>query len=277
MSESPLQQLAIDVGNSRTKVVLLETNLQAVESKQLPLIVNTCSTRNEQPLPWKQINGWFDGQRENRCQSVVAGSNPRGIEELVRSWPGGTLPPPVEIFNTAIFPLEICVDEPRKVGIDRLLNAVAAHTLQDPEQTAIIIDSGTATTVDVVNPNGSFAGGTILPGFELSAKALHHYTALLPLIPVDDLRQTEPVVLGKNTTDAIRSGLFWGQLGAVRELVSQLRNQIQLDTNQVSPLVLLTGGGSDLLAPHLEGSVRFEPWLTLQGLALVAQKMNGAR
>jgi len=273
----PLLQLAIDVGNSRIKFVLLETETQAVKINQLPLIMKTCSTMIAEPLPWKQIKGWFDGQLDMTCQTIVAGSNPRGIEELVKNWPEGTLPTPVEIFNTADFPLEICVDEPRKVGIDRLLNAVAAHTLQDSEQTAIIIDSGTATTVDVVNPNGSFAGGTILPGFELSAKALHHYTALLPLIPVDDLRQVEPVILGKNTTDAIRSGLFWGQLGAVRELVSQLRNQIQLDSRDVQPLVLLTGGGSDLLAPHLEGSVRFEPSLTLQGLALVAQKMSGAR
>jgi len=275
MSQS-LQQLAIDVGNSRIKFVLLETDLQAEERKQLPLVVNTCSTLIEKPLPWEQIKGWFNSPLDTTCQTVVAGSNPLGIEKVVKNWPQGKLPTPIEILNTEDFPLEICVDKPRKVGIDRLLNAVAAHRLQDSEQAAIIIDSGTATTVDVVNPNGSFAGGTILPGFELSAKALHNYTALLPLIPVDELRQAEPVILGKNTTDAIRSGLFWGQLGAVRELVSQLGNQLQSDAGQMAPLVLLTGGGSDLLEPHLEGSVRFEPLLTLQGLALVAQKMSGA-
>lgn len=276
MSQS-LLQLAIDVGNTRIKFVLLKTDPRAVKSRQLPLIVNTCSTPIEKPLPWKQIAGWFNDEPDTtRRQSIVAGSNPRGIRELVKNWPVEALPTPVEISNTADFPLEVCVDEPRKVGIDRLLNAVAAHTVKNPEQTAIIIDSGTATTVDVVNPDGSFAGGTILPGFELSAKALHHYTALLPLIPVDDLRQLEPVILGKNTTDAIRSGLFWGQLGAIRELVSQLQKQLQSDTRQVQPLVLLTGGGSDLLAPHLESSVRLEPSLTLQGLALVAQKISGA-
>jgi type III pantothenate kinase len=275
MSKS-LQQLAIDVGNSRIKFVLLETDLQAEESKQLPLVVNTCSTLIKNPLPWDQINGWFDTQPEMTCQTVVAGSNPLGIEKVVKNWPQGTLPTPVDILNSDKFPLEISVEEPRKVGIDRLLNAVAANRLRTAKQAAIIIDSGTATTVDVVNPNGSFAGGTILPGFELSAKALHNYTALLPLIPVDELRQKEPVVLGKNTTGAIRSGLFWGQLGAVRELVSQLQNQLQPDVEQITPLVLLTGGGSDLLEPHLEGSVRFEPLLTLQGLALVAQKISGA-
>lgn len=271
----PLQQLAIDVGNSRIKFVSLLAEPSAGDSKQLPLVVHSVSTLIDGPLPWEQIKGWFGDQQNEACQTVVAGSNPRGIERVVKDWPQDMLQPPVEVLNTADFPLEICVDEPRKVGIDRLLNAVAANTLREPEQAAIIIDTGTATTVDVVNPNGSFAGGAILPGFELSAKALHDYTALLPLIPVEDLRQTEPVVLGKNTTDAIRSGLFWGQLGAVRELVCQQRNQSLSNAEQIPPLVLLTGGGSALLAPHLEGFVRFEPLLSLQGLAVVAQKISG--
>ena len=127
-----------------------------------------------------------------------------------------------------------------------------------------------------MSTEGCFAGGAILPGFELSAKSLHDYTALLPLIPVEDLRQIEPVVLGKNTTDAIRSGLFWGQLGAVRELITQHTNQILAEsTSGETPLVLLTGGGSALLAPHLDESAHFEPLLSLQGLALVAQQIRG--
>ncbi len=275
MSNS-LQQLAIDVGNSRIKFVLLETDYSAKALKQLPRVVKLCSTLVEQPLPWEQIKGWFDSEQDTPCQTVVAGSNPRGIDRVVKKWPDGSLPTPVEVLNTETFPLKICVDEPRKVGIDRLLNAVAANRLRSSTQAAIIIDSGTATTVDVVHPDGSFAGGTILPGFELSAKALHDYTAFLPLIPVDDLRQKEPDILGKNTTDAIRSGLFWGQLGAVRELVTQLCSQSLTPTSQEAPLVLLTGGGSDLLKPHLEGSVLFEPLLTLQGLALVAQTTENA-
>jgi len=173
--------------------------------------------------------------------------------------------------------LTIDVDEPRKVGIDRLLNAVAANTLRQTDQGAIIVDTGTATTVDVVSSEGHFAGGSILPGFELSAKSLHDYTALLPLIPVSDLRQQEPVVLGKDTTNAIRSGLFWGQLGAVRELIHQFQNHSLFKTCPEPPLVLLTGGGSSLLAPHLDELVRFEPLLTLQGLAIVAQEISGIR
>lgn len=271
----PFLQLAIDVGNSRIKFVLLRTEVHADERSPLPQVVHSISTLIDGSLPWEQINAWFEGQQEITCQTVVAGSNPRGIARVVQDWPQGNLPVPIEVLNTDSFPLEICVDEPRKVGIDRLLNAVAANALRTADQAAIIIDTGTATTVDVVSTDGSFAGGAILPGFELSAKALNDYTALLPLIPVDDLRQTEPVVLGKNTTDAIRSGLFWGQLGAVRELVNQLQRQSLPNAGQVHPLVLLTGGGSALLAPHLMEVVQFEPLLSLQGLALVAQKISG--
>lgn len=270
-----LRQLVIDVGNSRIKFVLLKTELLPGASQQLPLVEHAHSVLVEEPLPWDRIAGWLE-QQETDCLSSVAGSNPRGIARILNDWPASILPDPLEVLNTDAFPLKISVDEPRKVGIDRLFNAVAANRLRTASQAAIIVDTGTATTVDVVTPDGSFAGGAILPGFELSAKSLHDYTALLPLIPVQDLRQNEPVVLGKNTTDAIRSGLFWGQLGAVRELITQHTQQLLSDsTTGELPLVLLTGGGSALLAPHLDDSVYFEPLLSLQGLALVAQQIRG--
>ena len=272
-----LKQLAIDVGNSRIKFVVLHTNLPVKDCKQLPLVEHAVSMAIDEPVPWDQLRNWLSNQTEEHCQSVVAGSNPRGIKKIVADWALLPLLPPLEVFNTEDFPLNIEVDEPRKVGIDRLLNAIAANILRNTKQGAIIVDTGTATTVDVVSPDGHFAGGSILPGFELSAKSLHDYTALLPHIPVADLRQEEPVVLGKHTTNAIRSGLFWGQLGAVRELIHQFQNHSLFNSSPEPPLVLLTGGGSSLLAPHLDDLVRFEPLLTLQGLAIVAQKISGIR
>ncbi len=272
-----LKQLAIDVGNSRIKFVLLHTEFPVKACRQLPLVEHAFSAPLEEPVPWTQIQNWSSDQTLEHCQSVVAGSNPRGIKKIVTDWSSNSFPRPIEVLNTEDFPLTIDVDEPRKVGIDRLLNAVAANTLRQTDQGAIIVDTGTATTVDVVSSEGHFAGGSILPGFELSAKSLHDYTALLPLIPVSDLRQQEPVVLGKDTTNAIRSGLFWGQLGAVRELIHQFQNHSLFKTCPEPPLVLLTGGGSSLLAPHLDELVRFEPLLTLQGLAIVAQEISGIR
>ena len=113
----------------------------------------------------------------------------------------------------------------------------------------------------MVSADGAFEGGAILPGLALSAKALHEYTALLPLVSVMELGQATPEPLGRNTRAAIRSGLFWGQLGAVKELIER---QIGSDAD-----IFVTGGGGALLAEHLP-SARFEPHLPLQGLVLIA-------
>jgi type III pantothenate kinase len=134
----------------------------------------------------------------------------------------------------------------------------------------VIIDSGTATTVDVVSTQGAFEGGAILPGFQLCSRALHQYTALLPRIANDELTGPPPP-LGKNTRDAIRSGLFWGQLGAVKELVRHLRQQLPDE-----PMIVVTGGAGRLLAPQFPKALH-EPYLALQGLAIVGQQLPAQR
>jgi type III pantothenate kinase len=147
--------------------------------------------------------------------------------------------------------------------MDRLLNAVAANVLRKRHQPALIVDSGTATTVDAVNSAGAFLGGAILPGFDLCARALHHYTALLPLIPLEELSESVPTSLGKNTRAAMQSGLFWGQVGAVKELLLQASRTLACD----DPLILVTGGGGALLMQELPNA-HWLPHLSLQGLAL---------
>jgi type III pantothenate kinase len=102
------------------------------------------------------------------------------------------------------------------------------------------------------------------PGFDLCARALHHYTALLPLIPLEELGEAVPEAIGENTRAAMRSGLFWGQVGAVKELLAQQSRSLESE----DPLVLVTGGGGALLMRELP-SARWLPHLSLQGLALV--------
>ena len=129
----------------------------------------------------------------------------------------------------------------------------------------MIVDSGTATTVDVVSAEGAFVGGAILPGLAMSARALHHYTALLPLVSVAELGERTPAALGRNTRAAIQSGLLWGQLGAVKELIErQTGSKAQ---------VFVTGGGGALLATYL-ANARFEPHLALQGLVMLADRSH---
>jgi type III pantothenate kinase len=152
--------------------------------------------------------------------------------------------------------------------MDRILKAVACNVIRPPDQPALVIDTGTATCVDAISTDGAFEGGAILPGFELCARALHQYTALLPYISVDELVEESHEPLGHGTREALRSGLVWGQVGAIKELVQRLSQRWETD-----PLLLLTGGGAPLLTAHLAGAL-WQPQLSLQGLAVVAARQN---
>lgn len=156
------------------------------------------------------------------------------------------------------------VDRPEEVGADRLANAVAAVT--DYEAPAIVLDFGTATTFDVVDKDGCYAGGPIAPGINLSADALHRAAAKLPKI---DVVRPEKVI-GRNTVDAMRSGVFWGYIGLIEGLVARIKAEIGVDDLRV----IATGGLSVLFADATSVIDHVDKELTLRGLFLIAKK-NG--
>lgn len=250
--------LVIDAGNTRVKFAWMEIPTGG----GVPLSRGFTAIPVGGELPVEQIAEWLKAQAITRA--AIAGSNPPEVERVRAAWRLAialeTLPPREQ------FPLVIDVDFPQKVGIDRLLNAIAANARRRPHQPAIIIDSGTATTIDLVDSQGAFRGGAILPGFEMSSKALHQYTALLPLVPHHRLHEREPETIGRNTETAVESGLYWGHVGAVRELVDRMIHACPVG---VEPLVLLTGGTGPLLKKHLP-FVEWDPAVCLQGLALAA-------
>lgn len=162
---------------------------------------------------------------------------------------------PRRIGKDIPIPIPVLTQYPEKVGIDRLVNAVAAF--ERIKDWAIIIDAGTAITIDVINDTGAFLGGIIAPGIEISAKALHHYTALLPDISVHKPVQT----LGKNTEDAMCSGIYWGTIGMVSTLITMLCNELGCRPN-----VIVTGGDAEMLVqeiPFIHGAI---PHLILEGI-----------
>ncbi len=164
-------------------------------------------------------------------------------------------------------PLAVRVPEPDRVGIDRLLGAVAANRLRDRERPAIVIDLGSAMTFDLISADGAFLGGAILPGVGMSARALHDFTDRLPQIPMDELAEPPPP-LGTSTGEAMRSGLYWGAVGAMRELIVRLRDALGTDNRQ--PQVFLTGGAAPIVAQFLPGDATYVPHLVLGGIASVA-------
>jgi type III pantothenate kinase len=123
----------------------------------------------------------------------------------------------------------------------------------------VVVDAGSAVTVDLVSGDGAFAGGVILPGFRMSARALS--TAdLLPEVLFQSSSEPPPV-LGKNTEGAIQSGLFWGTVGAVREIIERYAE------NHRRPQVFVTGGDLQRLAPLMSAKAQFVPHLVLSGIA----------
>ena len=127
----------------------------------------------------------------------------------------------ITLLAAGDLPLEVRLERPDMVGIDRLVDAVAVNRLREPGRPAVIVDVGTAITVDLVSADGAFLGGAILPGIQMSARALHEFTDLLPLVDVSELTAPPPA-LGTATESAMESGLFWGAVGAIRQLIEQL-------------------------------------------------------
>ncbi len=260
--------LAVDVGNSRVKFALFQYEEQANASRALPRCLAAWTVALDQPLPWQDLHLAVE-QLTSGVRGVIAGSNQRGVDRVVAAWPETLSRKPCLVRSSEGFPLEILVDQPRRVGLDRLLNAVAAPIVTGGQKSAVIVDCGTATTVDLVRADGAFLGGAIMPGFALSSQALHHYTEVLPLVSIEEIVNVQPEIsghpaVGKNTREAIMSGIFWGQIGAIRELVTRLGESMGDD-----PQLLLSGGGSRLLLPHLTTATHY-PYLALQGLVIVA-------
>lgn len=256
--------ITVDVGNSRVKFGLFDRDAERPD-RTLAVCSNSAVVAAGGDFPWNDVESWLPDAAPGAISGIVAGANPAEVSRVLQTWPEELCPRPAVVGGPQELPLEIRVEAPLKVGIDRLLNAIAANVVRPSVRPAIIVDAGTATTVDCVSADGAFVGGAILPGFELMARSLHRYTALLPSISIEELAAEPHDPLGKNTRAALRSGLFWGQVGGVKELISKLK----AETPGARPLLLLTGGGAPLLAPHLS-EARWEPHLSLQGLALAA-------
>lgn len=248
--------IAVDIGNSSTKLGWFGERAALVP---VPSAVRDCNTA--EPLPEAVVLELPPEPAMWRVASVH-----REGERLLSEWVLLNRPrDDFKILTHRDLPLEVRVDYPERVGLDRLAAALAANALRDGRPT-IVVDAGTAITVDLVSAEGAFEGGVILSGFRLSAQALAGGTNLLPLATFTGQDQPPPVV-GKNTEAAIRSGLFWGAVGAVREVIERM----SADLPQV-PHVFVTGGDLRHLAPLVSPHSRFIPNMVLSGIAIAARE-----
>lgn len=252
--------VAVDVGNSRVKLGRFDLS---VGSAKLPEPTETLTL--DSSLESAELTAWLtrSAHAEWRIASVQR-TTTAALQDRLRQ---------ANITNIKLLvardlPLVVGLPEPDRVGIDRLVNAVAANHLRTADQGAIVIDIGSAITVDAVSNAGTFLGGAILPGIGMSARALHEFTDLLPLSEMTELRDA-PAALGLNTIAALRSGLFWGAVGAIREIAGRLAGELP------RPTLFLTGGAAPSVVQYLAStdgySVQFVPHMTLAGIALSAK------
>jgi len=240
---------ACDVGNTRVGIALVRDG-QIRQTVRVPLAglsgLATCF----------RLDSSSSAERTT-SPVIVSSVNPEATESL-RKMVGQFTSGPFLVARQD-FPvlIETAVDQAEAVGVDRLLAALAARELV--RDAAIVVDVGTAMTVDAVDAGGRFLGGAILPGPTLGAWALHQKTAALPEVALD-----APIgAVGANTEEAIRSGLILGAAGAIERLVAEQRKALGSEVR-----VLATGGGLFHLASVLTCFDEVRPDLVLEGLVV---------
>ena len=248
--------VAVDVGNSAIHCGWFDGSA----ATELPQPNAVLCMRNGN-FDTAQLDDWFAAHAREATTWRIASVNQNAADELVVWLRGQTAKHRLRRISHHDCPLPINVQHPEKGGIDRLMAATAARHLA-AGQAAIVIDAGTAITVDLLT-DGAFQGGAILPGMRMSAAALDRYTDKLPL--VDTTHLDSPDVVGRDTHQAMQSGLFWGMVGAVKELTHRLG-----EGPHFPPHIFLTGGEGPALAPHIDG-VEIVPNLVLRGIALVEE------
>ncbi len=252
--------IAIDIGNTNIHIGLfLNDEEQFFES--IPGGSRTKLT-NCLKSAWKQISA-IEGSTEDRRNGVIVVSSVKPAwTKVIKEIAEANFDEEIHIIGKDIpLPMQLWVDEPDKVGTDRVISAAAAF---DVVQDAVVVaDFGTAVTIDLVDHNGIFLGGVICPGFEISAKALRDYTAQLPNIKI-----TKPKIpYGKNTVDAINCGLYYSIVGALQEVIRRYAEEFGK-----WPQTVITGSGAKVIAADCEFIDNYVPNLVVKGIVLAYKK-----
>ena len=244
------------------------------------------------------VVGIFDGEKLTahwRLSSILHTSDELGIYLLTLLGTKGLGPEGIDgaVFASVVPPLDLPVSEairnflgvealkvdaftdigmeiryasPREVGADRIVNALGGRTKYGAP--LIVVDYGTAITLDVVSVDGAYLGGVIAPGLVSGISALFGRTAKLPQVGVE----LPPSVIGRNTNESIQSGILFGNAGLTDRLVEMVRSELGVQAR-----VVATGGHAELMAELSRTIDQVDPWLTLDGLRLIHERASRKR
>jgi type III pantothenate kinase len=172
---------------------------------------------------------------------------------------------PLVIGENVDLGIPVRIDKPSEAGADRLVNAIGAHVVYPGD--LIVIDSGTATTFDIIAADGGFDGGVIAPGINLSMEALHNAAAKLPRVAI----QKPQRVVGTDTVGAMQSGVFWGYIALIEGLIARIKAE------RDQPMtVVATGGVASLFHGATTSIDHFDPDLTIRGMLEIWRRNKGA-
>ncbi len=254
--------LAIDAGNTNLVFALVEDGVIRARWR----IATDPRRTADQYAVWLHQLLQLEGHGRDAVSAVIIGTVvPRALHNLeVLATKYFGVEPVIAGRGAAEWGIELDVAEPKSVGADRALNAIAAHAIHEGD--LIVIDFGTATTFDVVDTSGAYKGGIIAPGINLSLDALVTAAAKLPRIAIE-APSGNLSVIGRTTEDQMLSGIYWGYVAMIEGLVERMRAEIG------RPLtVVATGGLATLFDQHTEIFDAIEPDLTIQGLSLLYKR-----
>jgi type III pantothenate kinase len=254
--------LAIDAGNTNVVFALLEgRDIRA----RWRIATDARRTADEYAVWLHQLLNLENIDRKQVDAVFIATVVPRALHNLevlaskyfgVDALVAGRAP--------AEFDIAIDVAEPESVGADRVINAIAAHESHPGD--LIVVDFGTATTFDVVDFSGSYKGGVIAPGINLSLDALVAAAAKLPRIAIE-APSGDMSVIGRTTEEAMHSGIFWGYVAMIEGLIERISREIGRKAR-----VIATGGLAALFSDHTRVFDAIEPDLTIKGLGLLYER-----
>ncbi|MXO50447.1 type III pantothenate kinase [Erythrobacter gaetbuli] len=255
--------LAADVGN--TNVVFALFDGRAIKARWR-IATDPRRTGDEYAVWLLRLLELEGYKREDITRIIIGSVVPRSIHNLtVLSQKYFGIEPLIAGQDEAQWGITIDVDEPRSLGADRALNTIAAHEKYDGD--LIVIDFGTATTIDAVDFTGAYKGGIIAPGINLSLDALVGNTAKLPRIAIR--KPDNDSVIGRNTEDQMLIGVFWGYVALIEGLVSRMKGEIGRPAK-----VVATGGLALLFDEITDLFDAVDSDLTLTGLAILAERAS---
>ncbi|MXO95649.1 type III pantothenate kinase [Erythrobacter aquimaris] len=255
--------LAADVGNTNVVFALFEGR----QIKARWRIATDPRRTGDEYAVWLLRLLELQGYAKEDIDQIIVGSVvPRSIHNLtVLAQKYFGIEPLIAGQDAAEWGIAIDVDDPRTLGADRALNTIAAHAKYEGD--LIVIDFGTATTIDAVDFTGAYKGGIIAPGINLSLDALVGNTAKLPRIAIR--KPDDENVIGRNTEDQMLIGVFWGYVALIEGLVERMRRQIGRPAK-----VVATGGLALLFDEITDLFDEVDSDLTLDGLAMLAERAS---